>query len=216
MLLQGWANKRQRVGKCLRVNLRKRGIRLIRKANEENLRKLYKEHMEKDFPAIERPPFAHFLKLTEEEMQDVLIYSEDGRDVAYCVTAIGNAFVLISFLAVYEEFRGKGVGSQMLTEVKEFYSDKAGFMIEVEKPEAAKNEAERKLRERRIAFYERCGFFLLEKIEYLLWKVPFFIMVTEKKFGEAYIAEELRTVYQKLLRPEYRDMLQISVREGEM
>jgi len=181
----------------------------IRNANNENLEELYTEHMERDFPATERPSFVHFKKTITDGIQDVLIYSEEGEDKAYCVVATVSEYLLISFLAVYEEHRGSGVGSQMLAEVKAYYKDKTGLIVEVEKPEDTKDEKERVLRERRIAFYARAGYVLFREIDYIIWDVPFFLMASDKETTAEEVIVQIKKIYGKLLRPQFQDKLKI-------
>jgi len=183
----------------------------IRNANNENLEELYRNHIEKDFPEEERASLGRFLELSKNGLQDVLIYSEEGKDIAYCVVATVSEYLLISLLAVYDEYRGKGFGSKMLLEVKEYYSDKSGIIVEVEKPEDATNEAEKVMRERRIAFYEKAGYVLFRDIDYILWEVPYFLMVNGKSLSSEELVNEVKQIYGKLLRPQHQNKLKIQL-----
>ena len=183
----------------------------IRNASNKNLQELYEKHIAKDFPAMERPSFAHFQKTIKEGLQEVLIYSEDCVDKAYCVVATVSEYLLISFLAVYEEYRGRGFGSKMLAEVKEYYADRPGIIVEVEKPEDAKESKEHALRERRIAFYERAGYVLFREIDYVIWDVPFFLMVSSRETTREEVVKQMKKIYGKLLRPQFQDKLKISL-----
>lgn len=75
-------------------------------------------------------------------------------------------FILFDYMAVKENHRNKGIGSQFLEKIFEFkgLSDKI-FIGEVEDPKYGKN---RELRKRRVNFYRRNGAKILKNVNYLL------------------------------------------------
>jgi GNAT superfamily N-acetyltransferase len=95
------------------------------------------------------------------------------------------------YLAVEERYRGLGIGAhfyQALTatlQTDAIYrgGELSGILYEVERPELAGSEAERTIRQRRIAFYERYGAHVLQGIDYIQpavsddqYPVPLYLM----------------------------------------
>jgi hypothetical protein len=89
--------------------------------------------------------------------------------------------MLISLLAVFQEFRGEGIGSAFLGDICEMYSDKQGIIVEVERPEDADTDEERHKRIKRIEFYKRAGFCMVDDVEYSIWDIPMYLMVFSPK-----------------------------------
>lgn len=150
----------------------------IRSIRLEEFSHVYK-NIEEDFASGEYAPYPVLYRQLEMSVQKGLILMENGRDVAYSICAEGrsNAFVLLSLLAVYKEYRGKGFGTEFLKILKSKYLHKKGIIAEVEKPEDAKSKKEREIRINRIAFYENAGFRLLTDIDYTIWEVPMYLMI---------------------------------------
>lgn len=79
------------------------------------------------------------------------------------------------YLAVNEHCRGLGIGahfyrslsSALQTDALYRGGELSGIIYEVERPELAGSEAERTIRQRRIAFYERLGAHILQGIDYV-------------------------------------------------
>ena len=71
-----------------------------------------------------------------------------------------HGLLRIAYLATEPRFRGQHIGEQALTLLRRRYPYSAIY-FEVEDPDFAENDEERRLMERRISFYERCGFTLL-------------------------------------------------------
>ena len=83
-----------------------------------------------------------------------------GLAVVRPLTGYPAAF--LEYLAVATEARSAGIGSRILTRMRQGVADTAeataaGLLFEVDPPEAADSGSERELRWRRIAFYQRNG-----------------------------------------------------------
>ena len=115
---------------------------MIRKASLEESKLIYTENMEKDFPDDEIPDYNRFVKLTEDNVHDVYLYSSNNQDVAYFITVENNNNILITHLAIMKEFRSKGLGKILLEEIKKFFKDKNILIVEVEAESRANNEEE--------------------------------------------------------------------------
>jgi len=143
-----------------------------------DFKRIYK-HIKKDFSAGEYAPyFVLHMQIINGIQQGFLLFS-DGREAAYSVCAGGNpnGFALISLLAVYPEYRGAGIGTAFVEEIKKMYADKKGIIVEVEKPENAANDTEKSKRDKRMDFYQRAGFEIIPGIAYSIWGVPMHLMV---------------------------------------
>ena len=73
--------------------------------------------------------------------------------------------LLIDYLAVKEEQRGQGIGTQMVEYIEDWAmttGDYSSLIIEVEAEETPENRA-------RVAFWERCGFILTDYIHHYIW-----------------------------------------------
>lgn len=95
----------------------------------------------------------------------------------------------ISILILIEEFRGNGLGSSFLEELVKSNSLNQGVIVEVEKPEHSRSDQERAVREKRIKFYQKAGFYLVPDIDYSIWDVPMHLMVLPLKASLATLNE---------------------------
>jgi GNAT superfamily N-acetyltransferase len=136
------------------------------------------KRIEEDFPPEEHAPYRVFYRQILGDIQEGLVFGEGAQDMAYSVCADNhtNGYVLISLLAVFQEFRGQGIGSAFLKALRVMYARKQAIIVEVERPELAETEKERDLCRRRIDFYEKAGFYLIQGINYLIWDVPMHLM----------------------------------------
>lgn len=135
------------------------------------------ERMKRDFPANERPPKAALVRqLRPGRLKAFQLDTDRCEGAAYALLA-GKEGILITHLAVEPALRNKGYGTLLMNELKDTFKAQSDFLIvEVELPEKARDEAERKLREKRIAFYERIGFIGYEKLSYSIFGVPMRVM----------------------------------------
>ena len=140
---------------------------------------LYDTSMKQTFPRQELKPLKAMLRMQEEGKYDAWGYYQHDELLAYaCFCNVDNP-VLLDYLAVTQENRGKGYGSVFL---KEFIKDTTYYpavMLEIEAVKDALDDADRKMRMRRQHFYERLGFRLT---------------TTEAKvFGEHYVVLDNQT-----------------------
>lgn len=169
----------------------------IRDMKLSELKKIYRL-IKKDFASGEYAPYEVFYQQIKSGVQSGFIFLEGGQDAAYsiCAGSHPNGYVLISLLAVYEELRGRGVGSKFVEKLIELYSGRQGIIVEVEKPENAGNDNERDLRTKRIEFYKKAGFYLVPNIEYVIWDAPMHLMVLPCKALQQDINKNIdRTIY---------------------
>ena len=111
------------------------------------------------FPEEERRSREGFLRLCREcPYYKIYTLFEGDALIAFLTVWEFDSFTFGDHFAVLPEKRGAGLGSKLLSEIKQ--SSKLPFIIEVELPE---NE----IAKRRIGFYERNGFNLCD-FDYLL------------------------------------------------
>mgnify|MGYP005805614891 FL=1 len=162
---------------------------MLRKIKFKEFKDLYRKHIVKDFPSSERPNLEGFRKRMLKYNEETYIYEEDGVERGYCIIDQIQEYVLVAFLAVYEGNRGKGIGTKILKELEEKYSNKKGILLEVEDPNFAKNENEKSIQERRIRFYERANFKVVENLKVELFMVNFNIMIRNITSASTEISE---------------------------
>ncbi len=138
---------------------------------------------EEAFPEAEREPVA--------EMAARLKKPDPASDVTHLRALVDRGTVLgftyfssyraywlgfLKFIAVRADQRGSGYGPLLLRDaLQQVRADGRqatgwpylGFVLEVERPEMAETDAERHIRQRRLAFYRRNGAVLLEGIDYV-------------------------------------------------
>ena len=151
---------------------------VIRTMKDKELKDIYR-HIEKDFSEGEYAPYPVLQQQLKSGVQKGFILNIGEIDAAYsiCAENKSNGYVLISLFAVFEEFRGQGVGSAFLNGLCKIYSEKMGIIVEVEKPENSQNEEQRLTRVKRIEFYRKAGFSLIPEIDYSIWDVPMHLMM---------------------------------------
>lgn len=157
----------------------------IREIGEEDYRVLYYEHMRRDFPANELPPFWAVKRNLKKQIYRGIYMTDGGADVGYAVITApdGLPYALVNFLSILPELRSKGYGSRLTETICDHWKDRV-ILLEVESPLAAKDEAQRELRQRRISFYERNGFRVLPTAKARIFGVDMEIMAnTEKDIG---------------------------------
>lgn len=102
------------------------------------------------FPNNEKKPFSMIRSMYKKRKSDVWYFEEDGIFAGLVITINGPDKVLLDYLAVSKNHRGKGFGSGILRQMREQYDGK-GVFLEIETVrEDADNYEERK---RRKQFY---------------------------------------------------------------
>ena len=132
----------------------------LRNLNRESLRAVYQNHIKRDFPPEERKPLFIMERLIRQGKYDPLGFYEGEELLAYALLwhDEGRDYVLLDYLAVCEDIRGRGVGAAALELLRGHYRDYRGILAEAEAPGEDAGPEENALRERRQAFYLRAGF----------------------------------------------------------
>ena len=166
----------------------------------EEVRDVYQKHMCYDFPDEERKPLSRIEKTIHEGKYLCLgAFGDDGGFLAYAFFVFEKEACLLDYYAVVPDKRGEGIGSAFLKEaVKCTHADVT--IIEIEDPEVAVPEEEKKARERRLNFYLNAGCVNTHVrvttfgVEFLLLEYP--VMTSHNR---AVIAEGYRSIYRSIL-----------------
>lgn len=126
-------------------------IRTAEERDYENIKALYEEA----FPKEERKEFALIVRKHPNVRLEVM--EEDNQFCGFLTYILYRDIVFGDYLAVTDNMRGKNVGTQVLTWMKEKYPDQR-IGLEIETPDESAPNQEQRLR--RKAFYERNGFSL--------------------------------------------------------
>lgn len=132
---------------------------MIQKLDVPTLTTLYEHEMTHTFPRAELKPLKSMLRMHDEGNYDILGYFDDDDNLlAYACACTATTPVLLDYLAVVSEHRGKGIGSRFLSAIQDDDDLYPSIMLEIEAVDAAENDADRQARHRRQRFYERLGF----------------------------------------------------------
>ena len=172
----------------------------------EELSAVYKR-VRRDFPPIEYPPLPKMRRNMEWGAMQAQLYESDGQDAAYAFILRSDdcRSCMLFIYAVEPELRGRGVGSDFLRALINERSDLDGMYAEVEMAELAQTAEERRIREKRIAFYEALGFRRVQGLEYHIYGVRmhlFYRPMTNLIMPDATQAmQDAKTLYDGILRP---------------
>lgn len=131
---------------------------IAQKLDLKTVKDVYEKRLILDFPKDEVKPLATIINGFNNGIYDAYGYFEAGKLLAYAFFVIDKNCRLLDYLAVSPKVRGSGVGSRFLQALKTELKDSCELVIiESENPDAAQNEQQKSLRERRVAFYLKNG-----------------------------------------------------------
>ena len=176
----------------------------IKKLTAEDISAVYDVYMKKDFPPNELKPLSIFLETMEENIAGGFGYYDGDKLTAYAffAWAEGGRFVLLDYLAVKREERGRGIGGDFLGRLAREMPFE-GMLIEIEDPMFAKDAEQLKERRRRAEFYLACGAEstgLRTKLLDVNYEVLYLGMARAGLRGVC--ASELRKIYMRMVGPE--------------
>lgn len=168
------------------------------------LKNLYTTELARVFPADEIPPYTRLLQCFKEGKHEGFFFIPENEEepVGYVINSVMHDAVLCYFLAIYDDFQGKGYGSLLIAALAKHYAEYNYIWFEVERVCDAENAKERDIRQRRIVFYERAGLRIAPEIKYTAFGVPMHIMVlplTQKQVDTAQILDTVLRTYQTIL-----------------
>lgn len=144
--------------------------------NKDQVTELYQKSYVKDFPAAERKPLSMLLKGMDRGTYQCLgLLNEQEEIISYAYFVQKGQDFLFDYFAVLDGGRNKGIGSQFLSLIAEFFKDADSVIGEVEDPAYAQSEEDRDLQTRRLHFYLRNGY-LDTKIRVKLFGVDYIVL----------------------------------------
>ncbi len=185
----------------------------LKRLDEKELTRLYQNDLRRDFPGAELKPLGAMLRLIERGQYDPLLALDDASPVGYAMVWLPpeKNGALLEYLGVFPDRRSGGLGAQILALLTQQYGQVFG---EVEFPDSG-DPAENGLRRRRIAFYERNGFRLLD-YECALFGVHFNCMYHGPETDDRKVEALHRSVYASWFSPAHmRRYIQLPLRPGE-
>lgn len=175
--------------------------------NKEEIKQIYKTEMKNDFPAAELKPLSEIYRMLDAGNYQGRGLYEDNELLAYVFISFAapQDVALIDYLAVCSKYRGKGIGSKLISVIREEMSRWRGVVLEVENPEFAVNEADYHIRCRRINFYQKNNI-KLSDVKTSVFGVPFKIMYfTDFLLKELDIRRSLEDIYGAMFSPNIYD-----------
>ena len=185
----------------------------LKTLNERELSALYREEMVYDFPKSELKPLGAMLRLLEMGQYDPLVVTENGERVGYAMMWLPKSRqgALLEYLGVLRGKRSAGLGARILPLLAQRYGQLFG---EAEAP-TSEDEAENHLRRRRIGFYERNGFRVLD-YECALFGVHFKCLYRGHQTDDRAVEQLHRSVYADYFSPQHMERyIQLPLKPGE-
>ena len=109
---------------------------------------------QKAFPASEKKPFGMILKMHRKGATDVWRFTREGKFAGIIITINGKDHILLDYLAVDENQRGTGIGSEILGLMRKHYTGK-GVFLEIESVYEDCDNKDQRIRRKH--FYEKSG-----------------------------------------------------------
>ena len=189
---------------------------MLRKIKFKEFKSLYRKHIIQDFPSSERPNLEGFRRRMLKYNEQTYIFEENETEKGYIIIADLEEYVLVSFLAVYKETRGQGIGTKILKEITEKYSNKKGIILEVENPDFEEDEKEKNIQQKRIKFYEKSNFEIIPNLNVKLYMVNFKIMIykqEKQEINKQEIINELNKYYSKIAKKKNKEYIKFETKE---
>lgn len=176
---------------------------ILKEMNDTQTRLLYEHQMRRDFPPSELKSLDAILDMKHAGTYDVLGAYIDGMFAAYalCYCPRQGRIVLLDYLAVEADLRGRGIGTTLLDALRAHYAQQADtLLIECERPKTAPNEQEAR---KRIRFYTQAGA-VLTNVRIWLFEVEYSILVLPcgQEMPARDWAQQMLSLYKQMLTPE--------------
>jgi len=186
----------------------------LRLLNQDELTALYQNEMTADFPKSELKPLPAMLRLMDLGRYEPLAVTDGGKTVGYAMVWLpeNREGALLDYFGVLRGLRNAGLGTKILALLLERYGQIFG---EAEAPGPEASPEENDLRRRRIAFYERNGFRVLD-YECALFGVRFHCLYRGPETDDRKVEAMHRGVYAGYFSPSHMERyIQLPLRPGE-
>lgn len=133
----------------------------LRRLTDRELIPWYEQELTEAFPPNERKPFGDILALMDQGRYEVWGLFDGDTLLGYAtlwMEPADKSCILLDYLGVTAARRNRGLGGQIVRMLVEQLAGKSLLLIEAERPVEGDDLAENALRQRRLRFYERCGF----------------------------------------------------------
>lgn len=181
--------------------------------NQEELTALYQNEIVEDFPHSELKPLKAMLRLMDLGRYDPLLITEDGQAVGYALLWLtkDRSGALLEYFGVLRGLRNAGQGTKILSLLAQRYGQLFG---EAEAP-CSHDPDINDLCLRRIAFYERNGFRVLN-YQCALFGVPFHCLYRGPEADDKKVEAIHRSVYADYFSPAHMERyIQLPLKPGE-
>ena len=181
--------------------------------SKEELTSLYREHLVSDFPKSELKPLKGMHNLMDRGVYDPLLVLEGERPVGYAMVWLSpdRKGALLEYFGVIRGLRNGGIGSGILSVLTERYGQ---LFCEAEAP-TSEDPAENDLRRRRLGFYQRNGFRVLD-YECALFGVHFNCLYRGPEQDDRVVEKMHQGVYADYFTPAHMErFIQLPLKPGE-
>lgn len=142
---------------------------------------------QKAFPSSEKKPFSMILKKYKEGKTHVWRFTREGKFAGLIITINGDEHILLDYLAVDEAQRGTGIGTKILSLMRQQYAGK-GVFLEIESVYEDCDNKDQRIRRKH--FYEKCG---MESMGVFVWL--FGVKMELMSFGSRLTYEQYHSFY---------------------
>lgn len=166
---------------------------------EEFKKVVYPEYL-KLFPKEERKEVETIEKSFNNGITKIIEITHNNLFIGFIIinTLIDSKYIQLDYLAILPQYQNKGYGTQAINLLKKQNKGYDGIFVETEKLGLGINETENKLREKRVKFYEKLGFyklnFELKWYESLILS-PYVFQISQNKNSEDKILENMLKIY---------------------
>ena len=115
------------------------------------------------FPAAERKPVGIIRRMFRLGRTHVWRILRSGKFAGFAATVNGDGLILLDYLAVDEARRGTGIGTEILSLMRQQYAGK-GVFLEIESVYESCDNKEQRIQRKH--FYEKCG---MRSMDVFVW-----------------------------------------------
>lgn len=83
------------------------------------------------FPSFERKPFSVIRSMQKKGKSDIWYFEKEGKFAGLVFTINSDKVILIDYLAIVAKRRGEGIGSAIISQLRDYYVNK-GIFVEIE------------------------------------------------------------------------------------
>ncbi len=180
----------------------------LQQLTKEEISWIYHHYMKNDFPSSELKPLNRILELIDNNLCCGIGLLDDDtiRGYALLITPQPGTYCLLDYFAILPSYRGMGYGHAFFSLLPDFLSQNlpqtTGIFIECEAIADAKNTADKKVRQKRISFYENCGC-QITNLHSCLFGVSYDILFLSDNMNSENILVPLKHIYEAMFKPHH-------------